>query len=137
LISLFFALTGFTTIFFNDSMEHHFILFIPAILIVMYGCFVGLSLINNQDKKFEKRRIETINIMGFLYSLMSLGVMLYKLKIFGGMVPDRLALAIALSYLAISITTSLAGLIFHGFMRGIFNRSLPVENVVWLKKRSA
>ena len=68
---------------------------------------------------------------------MSLGVLLYKLKIFGGMVPDSLSLSIALSYLAISITTSLAGLIFHGLMRGIFLKSISVENEIWMNARSA
>lgn len=137
MITLFFALTGFITIFFNDRMEHHLVLLIPAILIVIYGLLVGLSLVHNQCKNLEKRRIDTINTMGFLYSLMSLGIMLFKLKNIGGMVPDSLALAIALSYLAICITTSLAGLLFHGLIRGIFKKSLPVKKEVWVNRRSA
>ncbi len=137
MISLFFSIAGFITMFFNDRMEHHLFLLLPAILIVIYGLIVGLSLINNQNKTIEKRRIETINIMGFLYSLMSLGIMLYKLKKLSGMVPDSLALVIALSYLAICITTSLAGLLFHGLILEIFKKSLPVENEVGMSRRSA
>ena len=98
---------------------------------------VGLSLVNNQNKILVKRRIDTINIMGFLYSLISLGTLVYKLKVFGGMVPDSFALSITLSYLAISITTSLAGLILHGLFQGIFIKSLPVEKVIYDRAKSA
>ena len=57
MISLFFALTGFITIFYNDRMEHHLVLFIPAILVVLYGMIVSLSLIFIQNKILVKRRM--------------------------------------------------------------------------------
>jgi hypothetical protein len=137
MITLFFALTGFTSIFFNNQMEHHLAFFIPAILIVFYGMIVGFSQTNCQNEVLVKKRVDTISFMGFLYTLMSLGILFYKLKVLGGAVPDSLALVIALTYLAIAITTSMAGLIFRGFIWSVFKKSLPEEKSIWKDARIA
>ena len=127
MISLLFALTGIATIFFNDRIEYPLLLLIPAILIVLYGVMVGLSLIDVYDENKVKKRSETISYMGLFYTLLSLTTMLYKLKVLGGSVPMRFALLIAFTYLIIAITSSMAGLIFHGLIRGIFKNSLSAE----------
>ena len=137
MISIYFAITGFIAIFFTQKLESHFSLLIPAILTIIYGILVCISLMNIQNKVLVMRRIDTINFMGFLYSIISIGTLLYKLKIFGGTAPDSLALMIALSYLSISITTSFAGLLFHSLVKRIFMKSFPINSFVWERAKSA
>jgi len=107
-----FTFAGFFIIFFNDTIEHALALFIPAAMVLLYLFLVGTALNNCNDYQHAEHQIDRGYSLGFLYTLISIVAFFYRVKDFAGLMPDQLVLAIAFIYLTISITSSIAGIVF-------------------------
>jgi len=123
-----FSTSGFAAIFFNDSINHELAIFIPTGLTVLYGLIMGKVLSTSYDTGKVDHHIDTIYFMGFLYTLMSLVTLFYKLNRVIGFEGDQAVISIIFTYLAISITTSIAGVIFRSLVRGHYLKSHPEDD---------
>ena len=124
-----FSLAGFASIFLNDQINHELAMFIPTGLTVLYGMIIGGAVSNSFDYALVEHQIDTIYFMGFLYTLMSLVTLFYKLNGVLSVELDQMAISIVFTYLAISITTSIAGVIFRSLVKGSYLKNHPEEDV--------
>ena len=111
-------LFGFVFIALNDRIELQLAIFIPVTVLFVYGLLLSGVLSGCINYPYVERRIDSIYSLGFIYTLISLLVLLFKLKKIAGILPEQMVVVLTLSYLAISISTSIGGIIIRSLVMG-------------------
>ena len=109
---------GFVFIAFNDRIELQLAIFIPVTVLFVYGLLLSGVLSGCINYSYVEHRIDSIYSLGFIYTLISLLVLLFKLKKIAGILPEQMVLIITLTYLAIAISTSIGGIIIRSLVMG-------------------
>lgn len=127
---LLFSAAGFAVVFYNDRLPEDYAFLAPMVLVAVYGLVVSRSLRDCYDASLADHHTDSIYFLGFLYTLVSLVVLFYELR--GGVTADapaagELILSEALYYIGISVSTSLAGVLFRNMARGAYLKHHPDE----------
>ena len=128
----FFAgIAGFLTIFYGEEMESSLAYFAPPVIVLVYALVVGALTKSCRDQALAEHHIDSIYFLGFLVTLFSLVTLFYRLQ--NGAVQTEtdgtVQLARTLTYIGISVSTSLAGVFFRSFFRGNYLRAHPEQSV--------
>jgi len=95
----------------------------PAILIVLYSLMILWGVGDCKVSLIVKKRFDSIYLLGALYSLISLIAMVAELNALSSSMPEPYLAAVALSYLAISISTSVVAMASRACCWVRFNRA--------------
>ena len=141
MLFLLFTGGGFGAVFYTDSLPAEVALALPVGLVAGYALLVSVILANCEDRTLADHHIDAIYFLGFLYTLVSLVALFYELQtelpplapsgqgatvsqegapgqnaLLAGAVP----ISSALRYVGISVSTSLAGVLFRNMSRGSY-----------------
>lgn len=114
---LLFVILGYVLISLTDRIEHEAAVFLPSLLVMLYGLMVRWGLGDSRPGPVALKRIDSIYLVGFLYSSISLIVLVFRLRELSSLLPDRYLAAIALSYLFISVSTSVSAMAARSLVR--------------------
>ncbi|MFW6215237.1 MAG: hypothetical protein ACOC45_04745 [Alkalispirochaetaceae bacterium] len=144
LLFFIFAATGAGIIYMAGELTDGQALFIPVALVAVYGFLVQRLLQDCRDHALADHHLDSIYFLGFLMTLTALAVFFYELQTGPGdalpLVPegtlsDSVArsneadpIVGALYYVGVSVTTSLAGVLFRNLARGAYLRDHPEED---------
>lgn len=125
MLFLVFSGAGFIFIFYGERFVPAAALLLPAGLVLVYALFVSLMLQGCGDRSFADHQVDSIYFLGFLYTLLSLITLFYRLYDGGSVsIEDEFARKTFL-YAGISVTTSLAGVLFRNMARGNYLKHHP------------
>ncbi|MFP4705548.1 MAG: hypothetical protein ACLFMV_12135 [Spirochaetaceae bacterium] len=137
---LLFSAGGFAVVFYNDRLPEDYAFFAPMVLVVAYGLVVSRALRDCHDASLADHHTDSIYFLGFLYTLVSLVVLFYELRagVSAGAPPTgappaeatspgEAIVSDALYFVGISVSTSLAGVLFRNMARGAYLKSHPDE----------
>ena len=124
---LLFSVAGFAAIFYCEDIEYEFAFLIPTGLTMLYGLIIGGAVSRTYDYNLAEHQIDSIYFMGFLYTLMSLATLFYKLNGAIAVEFGEAAINSALYYVGISVTTSVAGVLFRNMARGRYLKNHPED----------
>lgn len=124
-----FAAAGFAAIFFCEDIDYDFAFLIPTGLTALYGIVIGSVVSKAYDYDLAEHLIDSIYFMGFLYTLMSLVTLFYKLNGAAGVELGETAVSSAFYYVGISVTTSITGVLFRSMSRGKYLKNHPEDQV--------
>ncbi|MFO8064294.1 MAG: hypothetical protein R6V29_06620 [Spirochaetia bacterium] len=145
MLFLIFSAAGFSVVFYHDHITSGYAFFLPIAFVAAYGVVVSSALRNCYDRSFADHHIDSIYFLGFLYTLISLVTLFYRLQTeLGGIeqaagaaaegdaaglaIAGSAAMSKALYYVGISVSTSLAGVLFRNMVRGTYLKSHPDES---------
>ncbi|WP_319561457.1 hypothetical protein [Marispirochaeta sp.] len=106
-----FALAGSGLILQLEHLDTGYALVLPAILVGFYGIIIGFSLLATEDRDYAEHQIDTIYFLGFLYTLTSLAFFFYRFN--PALLENNWILSRGLYYVGVSVTTSIAGVLFR------------------------
>ncbi|MBN2657357.1 MAG: hypothetical protein EH225_05300 [Calditrichaeota bacterium] len=118
---------GFAVIFFNERIEYQLAPLLPTFFIIFYGLIVSGAIKECNDFSLAEHLTDTIYYGGFLFTLMSLVALFFKLKDIPEMAEGHILITMTLSHLAIAITTSMAGMLIRSLVRGRWLKLHPEE----------
>jgi hypothetical protein len=118
LLYLLFAAGGFILIFYTGETGGNAVFLLPTAMIGVYGIIVMVSTSGSQEERSAEHHIDTIYYLGFLYTLMSLVTLFYRLNAVGTADQGDAVFHSALYYVGVSVTTSIAGILFRSMARG-------------------
>ncbi|WP_319414776.1 hypothetical protein [Marispirochaeta aestuarii] len=121
------ALAGSWLILQLEHLDEGYALFLPAILVGCYGIIISFSLSGTEDRDYAEHQIDTVYFLGFLYTLVSLTVFFYRFN--PALLQDNWLIAQALYYIGISVTTSIAGVLFRSIARSGYLKKHGEEKV--------
>jgi len=132
---LLFSAAGFAVVFYNGRLPEDYAFLAPMVLVAVYGLVVSAALRGCHDASFAEHHTDSIYFLGFLYTLVSLVVLFYELRAgvsAGAASPEappagELIISDALYYIGISVSTSLAGVLFRNMARGSYLKIHPEE----------
>lgn len=102
----------------------------PTVLVAVYGLIVHAVLRPCDDRSVAEHFTDSVYFLGFLFTLAAMVVLFARLSGIAGVAGRGEALiATALSYVGISVTTSLAGVLVRGMVRGAYLRHHPEPTV--------
>lgn len=129
-LDLFFLLagvSGFVSIFFSESAANNSVYFLPTGIILIYALVVAGTLVHCEDRTLAEHHIDTIYFLGFLFTLFSLVTLFFRLH--NGSLTGAELLARVVVYVGISVSTSIAGILFRSITRGTYLRRHPERSV--------
>ena len=134
---LLFSTAGFIVVFANDALPEGYAFLTPLALVAVYGLIVSRALRDCHDASFADHQLDSIYFLGFLYTLVSLVALFYQLHSSVAATEgattspavaapaSALIVSQALYYVGISVSTSLAGVLFRNMARGVYLRRHP------------
>lgn len=143
---LMFSAAGFAVVFYSDQIESEQAFLLPMAFVAAYGLVLSQTLGSCKDRSFAEHHIDSIYFLGFLYTLVSLVTLFYSLQNELGdlnfaaqeagaenaATPSTAAGAVAMSealyYVGISVSTSLAGVLFRNMVRGHYLKTHPEDS---------
>lgn len=128
LLYLFFAAGGFILIFFTSTAAGEVVFLLPTAMIAAYGVIVMVSTSSSDEAPAAEHHIDTIYYLGFLYTLMSLMTLFYRLNALDTMDQGDAVFHSALYYVGVSVTTSIAGILFRSIARGRYLKNHAGED---------
>lgn len=131
--SMFFLLAaaGFGLIFYDIALPNEVVFFLPVGLVAAYGLLITLLLRNSNDYTLAEHYLDSIYFLGFLYTLISLAALFFRLQgmQFSGEAADAglsgEMLSQAFYFVGISVSTSLAGILFRNIGKGSYLKNHP------------
>jgi len=116
--------------------------YIPTVAVALYAGIVHLSIRTYNDRSVAEHYIDTVYYLGFLFTLFALVTLFAAAGRLGTgfATGDRLVTA-SMTYIGISVTTSLAGVLLRSMVRGAYLHTHPERTVdtieAFLAERSA
>lgn len=114
------ACAGVANFFGVEALPPETSIVVPIALVVLYSLIVGAILFSCDDEDFADHYVDSIYFMGFLYTLISLGTLFYRLHYNQIAGSGGEPVALVLYYIGISVTTSIAGILFRIIVRGFY-----------------
>lgn len=121
------GVSGFIAIFFSEAATGNFVYLLPTLIILVYALAVGATLVHCEDRTLAEHHIDTIYFLGFLFTLFSLVTLFFRLH--NGTVTGAELLSRVVVYVGISVSTSIAGILFRSIVRGTYLRRHPERSV--------
>jgi len=124
LFFLLFSAGGFGGIFFNHLIPWEYSFSLPVGMVALYAAITGLLMKKISDPECADHTADSIYFLGFLYTLIALVSLFFRFyradaAAAGPAGTDTGALVDAVFfYLGISVTTSIAGVLFRSMIRG-------------------
>ncbi len=115
-----FAAIGGLLIHYHGKIDFAYALYLPTGVVVLYSLMIILFLKRTSLREQAEHRIDSIYFLGFLFTLISLVSLfsLFSRELLGDDADlSRLAMMI-FPYLGISVSTSIAGVLFRNILRG-------------------
>ena len=128
---LLFAVAGFALIFFSRELlqlvEMEVAFLAPTALVTSYAILVWILLAHCYEQAFADHHLDSIYFLGFLFTLFSLVTLFRELHSSLSLQSANGAgqVAGALFYVGISVSTSIAGVLFRNMARGAWLRDHP------------
>lgn len=132
-----FAATVVTTPGFIEGWEY-----VPTSMVVLYAVVVHLMIRSCGDRSVAEHYIDTIYYLGFLFTLFALVALFATAGRLGTRFSGgELLVTASMTYIGISVTTSLAGVLLRSMVRGAYLRTHPERSVdtieAFLSERAA
>lgn len=102
-------------------------MFIPLALVAAYGLLVTALTAGVRREEPAEHYIDSIYFLGFLFTLFSLGALFYRLSHEELLLTGDAVFMTVLYYVGVSVTTSIAGVLFRTIVRGIVLSGSPEE----------
>ncbi|MBN2656041.1 MAG: hypothetical protein JXR86_03205 [Spirochaetales bacterium] len=125
-----FLSSGAALIFLNSRIESGSAFLLPALLVFVYSAMVSWELGDCPVSSIVKKRFDSIYVLGALYSLIALIAMIVDLQALGSSLPEPYLVAVALSYLAISLSASVSAMTARYYFWFRFNRSKRIKTCI-------
>lgn len=124
---LFAGIAGFFTIFFSETAAGKVVYVLPTAIVLVYALAVGSNLTRCEDRTLAEHHIDTIYFLGFLFTLFSLVTLFYRVQNGGHTGAELLSRVVV--YVGVSVSTSIAGVLFRSIVRGSYLRRHPERSV--------
>ncbi len=124
---LFVGTAGFLTIFFSETATGSVVYVLPTAIVLVYALAVGSILAQCEDRTLAEHHIDTIYFLGFLFTLFSLVTLFFRVQNGGHTGAELLSRVVV--YVGVSVSTSIAGVLFRSIVRGSYLRRHPERSV--------
>ncbi|TVR34681.1 MAG: hypothetical protein EA404_02120 [Spirochaetaceae bacterium] len=125
---LLFAVGGFALIFFDQQIDHQYLFFAPTALVMFYALLVHRLLANCYEQTLADHHIDSVYFLGFLFTLVSLITLFYRLQSGLNAADGSAQISQAFYYVGVSVSTSIAGVLFRNMARGAWLRDHPEDS---------
>ncbi len=130
------ALGGGLSIFYSDLLITEYALLLPVAAVVLFGLVVAVAQKAGTDGEAAEHYAESIYFLGFLFTLVSLATLFYRMGSGGlgsaseltasrQLVLSTRILEDTFSYIGIAVTTSVAGVLLRNIVRSQFLKNNP------------
>lgn len=122
---LFFMVAGIGAVFiyFNHEIDPNYGMYLPTLVVIGYSGAVSHVLKQIKDREQAEHQIDSVYFLGFLFTLVSLLFFFSGFSKISGTsgIPDLNGPAESIfRYLGISVSTSIAGVLFRSILRGSY-----------------
>ncbi|TVR51259.1 MAG: hypothetical protein EA426_20125 [Spirochaetaceae bacterium] len=119
------VLAGSGIIGFADHAVFGPVFFIPTAVVALYALIVAGTLTECDEYAAGEHYLDSIYFLGFLFTLIALAVMFYRLQagMFG--LGESEQIGLVFHHVGVSVTTSIAGVLFRNMARGGYLRDHP------------
>jgi hypothetical protein len=121
------GVAGFVVIFFSEAASGEFVYLAPTAIVLVYALITGGSLRECEDRTLAEHHIDSIYFLGFLFTLFSLVTLFFRLH--NGSLSGAELLSRVVVYVGISVSTSIAGILFRSIARGAYLSRHPERSV--------
>ena len=119
------ALVGFAIIAFVDPAGVAVVFFIPTGVVALYAMIVAGMLKSCDESALGEHYLDSVYFLGFLFTLISLAVMFARLQSGLARLTEGEQIMLVFHFVGVSVTTSIAGVLFRNMARGGYLRDHP------------
>lgn len=122
---------GFALVFFDGrfaaSVAPEYRFFAPTVVVTLYALIVRLALRRCSDRSLAEHHVDSIYFLGFLLTLVALITLFSRLSGSSSGLDGRQEIDHAFYFVGISVSTSIAGVLFRNMARGSYLRRHPED----------
>jgi len=119
---------GFIVIALTANFPGHLMNLLPAAIVLIYALYIRSEIMSCPDRSLAEHHADSIYFLGFLFTLASLITLFMQMARPGATDSDTVVRSV-LVYIGISISTSIAGVLFRSIVRGHYLLKFPERTV--------
>lgn len=120
--------SGFFVIAMTAYFPGRFVYILPALIVLTYALYIRAEILRCPDRALAEHHADSIYFLGFLFTLASL-ITLFMQMARPEVIDSDTVVGYVLIYIGISISTSIAGVLFRSIVRGHYLLKFPERTV--------